>query len=50
MVTFEQDLEERKDVILIYIEDPVPDIIASTSMYRWLVLWNEHERFWCLGW
>lgn len=29
MVTFEQDLEERKDVILIYIEDPVPDIIAS---------------------
>lgn len=41
LVTFEQDLEERKDVILIYIEDLVSDIIASTYLYRWLVMWNE---------
>lgn len=44
MVTFEQELEEREDVILIYIEDLVPDIIASTNVYRWLVLWNEHKE------
>lgn len=45
MVTFEQDLEERKeDVSLIYIEDLVPDIIAGTKVCRWLVIVKERKE------
>jgi hypothetical protein len=37
--TFEQALEER-----IYIEDLVPDRIASTKVCRWLVVSKEQEE------